>query len=273
MVDGQFLTQSHTDGQRRASKWKQNSWMNSSLPWIQIRALSFISFGFLFICAFDFFCFYFFLSHTSHLPFSSYDLKYPLTHIVSLSCHFGPPKAHTKHLRAHFDYRHFEVFFFVVCSLMWSFRNAFTSLRLILPTGTCISWVRVQCARCASIKSGTTLPASQPYQQVWHFYVCSISFLFVWVCVCVVLIIGFEFYIKCIPSSLHQPRADTLYRLTVELSARFFPTDPPPPFRSFCNHSFFSHLIITFSLSSLLSVFIPHSRIILLFPNTRQTSN
>lgn len=77
-----------------------------------------------------------------------------------------------------------KCFFFVVCSLMWSFRNAFTSLRLILLTGTCISWVRVQCARCASIKSGTTLPASLINK--YGIFMCvlfrffSFEFVFVW---------------------------------------------------------------------------------------------
>lgn len=217
-MHGQFRTESH--------RWTNTSiqikakFMNEShshcVHFIQIRRLSFISFELVHVCFFDFFRFllflYFFLSHTSHLFFLSPSISYDhiSTFTLSLSCHFGPPKAHMKHLKAHFDYRHFE--FFVVCSLMWSFQNAFTSLRLILPTGTCISWVLARARVCVCINKNRHNPASLINK--YGIFMCVLFLLFR---LCVFLIIGFEFYIKCIPSSLHQPRAETLYRLTVGL--------------------------------------------------------
>lgn len=117
-----------------------------SLLWIWIRILSFISFEFGTFVPLIFFSVY----RTFHLflipcfILISYN-NIPI-HIVSLLTFWGPPyKAHIKHLKAHFDYRHFE-FFFSSVLVMWSYQNAFTSLRLILPTGICISWIRV-CAR------------------------------------------------------------------------------------------------------------------------------
>lgn len=70
------------------------------------------------------------------------------------------------------------------------------------------------CVRlCACINKKRHNPASLINKH--GIFMCVLFLLFLFhVCVCVFLIIGSEFYIKCTECSLHQPRADTLYRLT-----------------------------------------------------------